>query len=161
MYQTKFYLLIVFAVGMISIGHAQSGKKMENNFNEEQKKVFNVIKDMTIAFENKEFDKVLKAYEPNAIVMFQPQIPVTGMENLKQGFVQFSAVNPKFSYSGHEVFISGNIATHVSPWHMTGNLPDGTKIEQEGLSVAILRKQADGNWLMIQDNPHGAFLLNQ
>lgn len=160
--KTKFYLLIVFALGIVSMTNAQKGKKLGTNFNQEQQKVLNVITEMTKAFENKDFDKVLEAYEENAIVIFQPQTPVIGKENLKQGFIQFAAVNPKFSYNkGHEVFISGNIATHISPWHMTGTLPDGTKIEQNGLSVAILRKQADGSWLMIQDNPHGSFLLNQ
>jgi len=43
---------------------------------------------------------------------------------------------------------------------MVGTLPDGSKIEQNGLSVATLRKQPDGSWLMIQDNPHGQFRLN-
>ena len=159
--KTNFYLLIVFVIGIVSITNAQTTKKMENNLNQEQKKVLSVITEMTKAFENKDMDKVLEAYEPNAIVMFQPEVAVSGKENLRQGFIQFASVNPKFTYSGHEVFISGNIATHISPWHMEGVLPDGSKLEQNGLSIAILRKQEDGSWLMIQDNPHGSFLLNQ
>jgi ketosteroid isomerase-like protein len=70
-------------------------------------------------------------------------------------------MNPIFTYSGHEVYISGDIATHIAPWTMVGEMPDGSKIEQSGLSIAVLRKQADGNWLMIQDNPNGAFLMNK
>ena len=44
---------------------------------------------------------------------------------------------------------------------MKGKTPDGQGIEQSGLSVAILRKQADGEWLMVIDNPHGQHLLDQ
>ena len=106
-------------------------------------------------------DGVLSSYEADAIVMFEPQKSVTGKEVLKAVFTQFVGMNPQYTFSGHEVYISGDIATHFGPWSMTGQLPDGTKIEQSGLSVAVLRKQPDGNWLMIQDNPHGQFLLGK
>lgn len=135
--------------------------KMDNNFNEEQKKVFSTIEKMVAAFEAKDIDGVLATYENNAIVMFEPQKPVQGKENLRAAFTQFVGMNPQYTFSGHEVYVSGDIATHVAPWKMTGHLPDGTKIEQSGLSVAVLRKQTDGSWLMIQDNPHGQLLLNQ
>lgn len=136
-------------------------KKMENNFNEEQKKVFSTIERMVAAFEKKDIEGVLATYEADAIVMFEPQKPVQGKETLRAVFTEFVGMNPQYTFSGHEVYVSGNIATHTAPWTMKGQLPNGTKIEQSGLSVAVLRKQADGNWLIIQDNPHGQFLLNK
>ncbi len=167
-------LLIALTFGIISNGNAQTkqkvknkqtvqktDKKMENNFNDEQKKVFSTIEKMVTAFQNKDIDGVLATYEDNAIVMFEPQKPVQGKETLRAVFTQFVGMNPQYTFSGHEIYISGDIATHTAPWKMVGQLPDGTKIEQSGLSVAVLRKQADGNWLMIQDNPHGQFLLGK
>ena len=158
-------LLIALTFGIISNGNAQTiqkeDKKMENKFNEEQKRVFSTIEKMVSAFQNKDIDGVLATYEENAIVMFEPQKPVQGKETLRAAFTQFVGMNPQYTFSGHEVYISGDIATHISPWKMVGQMPDGTKIEQSGLSIAILRKQTDGNWLMIQDNPHGQFLLNK
>ncbi len=139
----------------------KTDKKMENNFNAEQQKVYNVIVNMTNAFVKKDIDGVLATYEDGAIVMFEPQKPVSGKDNLRTVFTQFVTMNPIFTYSGHEVYISGEIATHIAPWKMVGQLPDGNKIEQSGLSIAVLRKQADGNWLMIQDNPNGQFLMNK
>lgn len=144
-----------------SLKNNQPSKNMENNFNDEQKKVFSTILRMVAAFEKKDIDGVLATYEADAIVMFEPQKPVQGKETLRAVFTQFVGMNPKYTFSGHEVFVSGNIATHMAPWSMKGQLPDGTKIEQSGLSVAVLRKQEDGTWLMIQDNPHGQFLLNR
>jgi ketosteroid isomerase-like protein len=35
----------------------------------------------------------------------------------------------------------------------------GNPIEQAGLSLAVFRRQADGKWLMVIDNPHGSVLL--
>lgn len=134
---------------------------MENNFEGEQKKVFSTIEKMVIAFQNKDIESVLSTYEDNAIVMFEPQQPVQGKESLRPVFTQFVAMNPVYTFSGHEVYISGDLATHIAPWKMVGKMPDGTKIEQSGLSIAVLRKQNDGTWLMIQDNPHGQFLMDK
>ncbi|MDX2173863.1 MAG: DUF4440 domain-containing protein [Bacteroidota bacterium] len=167
-------LLIAFAFGTISNSHAQTNqkvknnqliqkteKKMENNFNSEQKKVFSTIENMVTAFQNKDIEGVLATYEDNAIVMFEPQKPVQGKETLRAVFTQFVTMNPQYTFSSHEVYISGDIATHIAPWKMVGQMPDGSKIEQSGLSVAVLRKQANGSWLMIQDNPHGQFLMSK
>ena len=43
---------------------------------------------------------------------------------------------------------------------MRATAPDGTKIQERGLSVAVLRRQPDGQWLMVIDNPHGQHLLD-
>jgi ketosteroid isomerase-like protein len=161
MHKTSIYLLTVLTFGMVSFSNAQTTNKMEKNFNAEQKKLYNVIVNMTDAFVKKDIDGVLATYEDGAIVMFEPQKPVTGKDNLRMAFTQFVAMNPIFTYSGHEVYISGDIATHIAPWKMVGHLPDGTKVEQSGLSIAVLRKQANGTWLMIQDNPNGQFLMTK
>ncbi len=169
MRKTGIYLLTVLTIGIASLGGAQTNKnqtikktaKMETNFNEEQKKVYSTIEKMVNAFHKKDIPIVLTTYEENAIVMFEPQKPVSGKGNLRMAFTQFCGMNPIFTFSGHEIYISGDIATHIAPWTMTGQMPDGTKIEQSGLSIAVLRKQADGNWLMIQDNPNGQFLMNK
>ena len=43
---------------------------------------------------------------------------------------------------------------------MTGVAPNGTPVRHEGLSVAVLRRQADGRWVMVIDQPYGDALLN-
>jgi ketosteroid isomerase-like protein len=129
------------------------------NFNPEQMNVYSTIEKMVAAFQAKDIDGVLEAYEDGAAVMFEPQKPVSGKDALRMVFSQAAGIDPKYTFGGHEICVTGDIATHIAPWSMTGRLPDGTKIEQSGLSVAVLRKQADGRWLMVQDNPHGQFLL--
>ena len=134
---------------------------MEQNFDPEQTKVLGTVNKMVAAFQSGDIDGVLAAYEPGAAIMFEPQKPVSGKEAFRMIFSQVAAMNPRYTFGGHEICVTGDIATHISPWSMTGQMPDGAKIEQSGLSVAVLRRQADGNWLMIQDNPHGQFLLGK
>ncbi len=159
MFTIKNYFLIVLTLGGFSLSNAQTSKEMPKSFNEEQKKVYSTIRKMVTAFQNKNIEEVLSTYEENAVVMFEPQKPVKGKENLRNAFSKFVMFNPQYTFGGHEIYISGNIAKHVSPWSMVGKLPDGTEVSERGLSIAILRKQSDGSWLMIQDNPHGHYLL--
>ncbi len=160
--KTQFYLLTVICLGLTKSINAQTQNQMENvNFNTEQKNVMAVITKMTTAFENKKIDEVMDCYEANATIVFEPESPESNSAVLREMFTAMSMLNPIFTYSGHEVFISGNIATHIAPWTMTGTAEDGSEIIQSGLSIATLRKQPNGEWLIIFDNPHGAFLLNK
>jgi len=92
----------------------------------------------------------------------EPEAPVSDAAQLEQMFAGMAAMGPEFTYpAGHEVIVSGDIAVHIAPWTMTAQSPDGQTVEQSGLSVAVLRKQPDGGWKMVIDNPHGGRLLEQ
>ncbi len=156
--QSKLSLIILLCMTSITM-YSQTNKTKKMTV--EQQNVLSTIKKMTKAFENKDIEKVMSCYEPNATVVFEPESPVSNHTVLKEMFSGMSMANPVFTYSGHEVFISDDIATHIAPWEMTAKAPDGTEIKQSGLSVAVLRKQESGTWLMVIDNPHGQFLMNK
>ncbi|MFZ5973273.1 MAG: YybH family protein [Bacteroidota bacterium] len=131
------------------------------NFTPEQNEVMNAILKMTSAFHKKDINGVMDSYETQAVIIFEPEKPVSDRNAIIEGFKGFFAVSPIFEYSGHEVFINGNLAIHFAPWVMTGKAPDGTEIKQSGLSVAVLRKQLNGKWLMVFDNPFRQHLLDK
>ena len=130
-----------------------------NIMNTEQDKILSTITKMGSDYNLRDIDAVMKAYEASAVVMFEPGNPVSGSTAVKAAFQGSLAVNPHFVFGKHEVTIAGDIALHLTPYTMTGKTPDGKSIRQSGLSVAVLRKQADGGWLMVIDNPHGQALL--
>lgn len=151
-------LLLHLALG----GHSQSLTKNvmeQKTFDRDQQAVLDAILNMTESFHRKDIKGVIASYERNAVIAFEPGKPVSEPSAIRKGFQGFFALNPTFTYSGHEVFINRDLAIHFAPWKMTGKTPDGMEISQQGLSVAVLRKQADGKWLMIFDNPFGHHLL--
>jgi len=154
-------ITIIILIILSSISTAISNNKQGNKMSTEQLKVLNVIHKMTTAFHNSDIKGVMASYEQNATVVFEPGKPVSDATMIQKMFNGAFTLNPKFSYSGHEVFISGDIAVHYAPWTMKGTAPDGTVVKQSGLSVAVLRRQANGTWLMVIDNPHGQNLMNQ
>jgi uncharacterized protein (TIGR02246 family) len=122
-------------------------------------RVHALIERMTSALARRDIDGVMATYEPGAIVAFEPGAPKSGDATLREEFARLLATDPRFAFSGHEIIVSGDLALHLMPWTMNGTAPDGSTIEQEGLSVAVLRRQHDGRWLMVIDNPHGQRLL--
>lgn len=146
---------------MSFISTAIANNKEENKMSTEENRVMNVIQNMTAAFHSGDIEGVMKSYDKNATVMFEPAKPISDPAVLREMFKGAFSLNPKFTYSGHEVFISGDVAVHFAPWKMKGSTPDGTAIEQSGLSVAVLRRQSNGEWLMVIDNPHGQNLMNK
>ncbi len=152
-----FAWLVALTVTFPSISTAE-GQKMT----QDQQGVLAAIETMTAGFQAGDMATVMQSYEAAATVVFEPEAAVSDAAQLEQMFAGMAAMNPEFTYpSGHEVVVSGDIAVHIAPWAMKAQSPDGQTIEQSGLSVAVLRKQPDGGWKMVIDNPHGARLLAQ
>jgi uncharacterized protein (TIGR02246 family) len=114
---------------------------------------------MTEAFQRGDIPAILRTYEPGAVVLGAPGEPSSGAPALRALFAGFIALKPVFTYAGHEVVQAEDLALHIAPWQMTGTAPDGSQLQQRGLSLAVLRRQPDGRWLMVIDQPFGDALL--
>lgn len=124
-------------------------------------RILATIEAMTSAFHRGDIDGILRTYEPTAVVVGEPGAPVQGDAPLRAMFAGFIAAQAHFTFASHEVIAAGDVALHLAPWKMTGVDPDGGPIGAEGLSVAVLRRQKGGEWLMVIDNPYGDVTLTQ
>lgn len=102
-----------------------------------------------------DIDAVLATFESEGALVGQPGMVAQGGEALRAAFAGFMAINPQITVTAHNVIQNGDIALHSSTWTMTGQAPDGSAIEQSGFSTVVLRRQSDGQWLMVIDNPFG------
>jgi uncharacterized protein (TIGR02246 family) len=128
---------------------------------DQKAKILSTIDNMTNAFHKGDIDGIMRTYEPGAVVVGEPGMPVSGTPALRAMFAGFIAAKAHFTFQGHEVIQADDVALHLTPWHMAGVAPDGTAVAASGLSIAVLRRQADGHWLMVIDDPYGDVLLNQ
>lgn len=122
--------------------------------------VIATVERMTDAFHRADLEGVMAAYVDGAAVAFEPGRPVSDAAALRAGFRMFFGFKPRFTYGGHEVLVSGDLALHFAPWTMDGTGPDGKPLRQSGLSVAVLRRGPDGEWRLVMDNPFGDRLLH-
>jgi ketosteroid isomerase-like protein len=112
--------------------------------------ILKTIETMTGNFAAGNIDGVMATYESGAVVAGQPSQPVSGNEALRAMFQEFVEQGVAFTYGAHEVVVAGDIALHVMKW--TAPSPEG---DMSALSVAVLRRQPDGTWKMVIDNPFG------
>jgi uncharacterized protein (TIGR02246 family) len=117
--------------------------------------ILTTINTMTDAFAAGDMEGILSTYEQGATVVGQPGQPVSGDGPLREMFGQFISRGVAFTYGAHDVVVSGDIAVHLMKW--TAPTPDG---DVSALSVAVLRKQQDGTWKMVIDNPFGDSVMH-
>ena len=129
----------------ISTGQAQEIKMTDES------KILSTINRMTSAFAAGDVDTIMSTYAPGAVVVGEPGKPVTGDADLRAMFAAFIQSGVAFTYGTHEVVIAGDTALHLMKWSAPG--PDGKAMN--ALSVAVLRRQSDGNWRMVIDHPTG------
>lgn len=127
---------------------------------QDQTNVMSAITGMTEAFHAKDIEGVMASYEDQATIMFEPGAPASEAAQIRAGFEMFFGFAPRFTYGEHEVIVNGDTALHITPWDMTGTDPAGNPMAQSGLSVAVLRRQPDGGWKMVIDNPYGARVMS-
>jgi uncharacterized protein (TIGR02246 family) len=153
-------LLRLTCLALVAFGtssfHAQSDQGTKPMDHSEIQKTIDTNNAAVVA---KDMDAILTTYEPNALMQAQPGMNAIGTEALRGAFQYFLALSPKITVTNSEILQTGDIALHSYTWNMTGKAPDGSPVEQSGLSVNVLRKQANGRWLMVIDNPFGDRLI--
>lgn len=151
-------VIVALAGVLAACAHAPADPRptKEHTMTTDTQDIIEAVSAMTEAFHAGDIERVMASYEPAAAIAFDPGAPTADRAEQRARFEAFFELKPEFTYAGHEVTIQGDLATHVAPWTMTATGPDGQTIEDHGLSVAVLRRQANGRWLMVIDVPKGA-----
>lgn len=113
------------------------------------------VLNMTDRFHAADIEGVMRSYESAAVITFEPGSPVEQPDVIRSLFESAFAASPRFTYGRHDVLVAGDLALHVAPWTMAAKAPDGVAVTERGLSIAVLRRQPDGDWKIVIDNPHG------
>lgn len=102
---------------------------------------------------------LIALYEPKAV--FEPEfgIVLRGRDEIRPALTELAALRPRIDYDGEpDVVIVDDIAIVSNSWTMNAELPDGTALREGGISADVLRRQPDGSWLVLIDQPRGATL---
>lgn len=109
----------------------------------------------TQAFNAGDLEGLVALYEPGASLVPQPGQPVTGAEALREALRGFLALKPTLEMAVRKRVQSGDLALLCADWRLTGTGPDGQPIQMAGTSVEVARRQPDGTWLYVIDDPYG------
>lgn len=96
----------------------------------------------------------LSCYEPGATVVMQPTVFGNGEEAVRR-FTEATIALP-ITFGDRKIVDAGDIVLHLSQW--TLRTEDGAQVT--GRTTDVLRRQPDGRWLLVIDNPWGGALLD-
>ena len=111
------------------------------------------------AFNRGDIDTVIALYEPKAILVAQPGQIVEGHAAIREALNGFLAMKPTLTPEKKTLVAADDIALSVVRWTLNGTGPDGAPVRMDGVTSDVLRRQADGRWLFVIDNPWGAGVL--
>lgn len=118
-----------------------------------------VVTQLMNAISRGDLDVALALYEPDAVFLAEPGKPVRGQQAIREVLQGFIALEPTLSSLKHRVIEQGDVALYFSQWSLKGTGPDGKPVQMSGVSSDVLRRQSDGTWLIIIDNPWGTAIL--
>ena len=107
----------------------------------------------------KDVEAALALYAPDAVFVAEPGKPVRGKEAIRPVLANFIALSPTLRSEVDDTIEYGETALFYSKWVLHGTGPDGKPVQMNGVSSDILRRQADGKWLIAVDNPWGTAIL--
>ena len=101
-------------------------------------------------------DGALALYEPDATFAPQPGAQVSGLDAIREALSQFAALKPTLEGEIEKVLEAGDVALVTNRWSLKGTGPDGGPLEMAGVSADVMRRQPDGTWRILVDDPWGA-----
>jgi ketosteroid isomerase-like protein len=107
------------------------------------------------AFNSGEASAVLALYEPEACLAAQPGQTVHGQQALREALAEFLALKGRISITTRSIIEAGDLALLYGDWSLVGTGADGSPVSMSGRNNEVARRQSDGSWLMVIDNPFG------
>jgi uncharacterized protein (TIGR02246 family) len=114
---------------------------------------------LTDAVNRADLDAAAALYEPEAVLVAQPGNVARGRARIRESLRGFTGLQPTLTTTASQVLEAGDLALYLGRWRLTGIGPDGAPVTMGGESADVLRRQSDGRWLIVVDDPWGTALL--
>jgi ketosteroid isomerase-like protein len=104
-------------------------------------------------------DAALSLYEPEATFAMPTGFgegSVTGLDGLREALGGFLAMSPELKVNAEKTLLSGDTALVIGNWTLKGRDPEGNDVDASGRYADVVRRQPDGSWLFVIDNPNGS-----
>ena len=97
---------------------------------------------------------LVQLYESEAVFVVEPGKTVRGLEAIREAFAGFLALRPTIDMTTRGVYMApGGLALLEGSWTLRGTGPDGSAVELHGESSEVARRQSDGTWRYVIDDP--------
>jgi uncharacterized protein (TIGR02246 family) len=114
-----------------------------------------VLKSIVEGINSGNLDALVSLYEPEAAFATQPGSLARGLPGIREGLAGFIALKGTLDLEVTRVLEAGGLALVLGVWSFAGTGPDGEPVRLAARNADVLRRQADGSWRFVIDNPWG------
>ena len=105
-----------------------------------------------------DLEAAVDLYEPTAVLVQDPSAKASpGTKRIREFIRSGLAAGLRMTRETH-VLQNGDLALTGGRWKLAGTDADGKPVAYSGNSTEVVRRQLDGTWRFVIDNPWGAGL---
>jgi ketosteroid isomerase-like protein len=102
-----------------------------------------------------QLERLMPLYESKAAFAAEPGSLAHGAAGIREALSGFISMNGELDLQVTRVLEVDDLALVTGVWSFDGTGPDGEPVRLEARNADVLRRQADGTWRFVIDNPWG------
>jgi ketosteroid isomerase-like protein len=114
-----------------------------------------VLASIVAGINSGDVDSLIGLYESEAAFAVEPGKLAPGLGGVREALTGFVSMNGTLDLKVTRVLEVDDLALVVGVWSFDGTGPDGEPVHLEADNADVLRRQADGTWRFVIDNPWG------
>src|SRR3954470_8872481 len=114
-----------------------------------------VLESIVTGINSGDLDSLMPLYESDAAFATEPGSLPPGKPGVREALNGFIAMNGTLDLEVTRVLEVDDLALVVGVWSFDGTGPDGEPVRLDAKNADVLRRQADGTWRFVIDNPGG------
>jgi uncharacterized protein (TIGR02246 family) len=114
-----------------------------------------VLASIVAGINSGDLESLMPLYEREAAFATEPGTLAHGAAGIGEALNGFIAMNGTLDIQVTRVLEVGDLALVTGVWSFDGTGPDGEPVHLEARNADVLRRQTDGTWRFVIDNPWG------
>jgi uncharacterized protein (TIGR02246 family) len=114
-----------------------------------------VLDSIVTGINSGDLDNLMPLYESEAAFATRPGSLAPGAHGIREALSGFISMNGRLDLDVTRVLEVDDLALVIGVWSFDGTGPDGEPVRLEARNADVLRRQTDGSWRFVIDNPWG------
>jgi uncharacterized protein (TIGR02246 family) len=114
-----------------------------------------VLESIVAGINSGDLDSLMPLYESEAAFAAQPGSLAHGPAGIAEALSGFISMQGKLDLDVTRVLEVDDLALVIGVWTFNGTGPDGQPVRLAAHNADVLRRQTDGTWRFVIDNPWG------
>lgn len=114
-----------------------------------------VLESIVTGINSGDLESLMPLYESDAAFVPEPGSLAHGAPGIRESLNGFISMNGTLDLEVTRVLEVDDLALVIGVWSFEGTGPDGDAVRLAARNADVLRRQTDGSWRFVIDNPWG------